>query len=490
MAQASAAALLVSMAGAAPAALAQEPAPFFAVSVELQEVVGSGWTYSADLTLTVERASTVVLSTPVTELPNGYDGHLRSGWGGNVYVDLTGGSVLIQPGDVLTLSDGVTTKTQTVPALVAALPDYATDTVAGTTTAPFPAGSVLTVMPDGLLWDPNFLVPVADPIGTAWSVDVTADYDVTEASLPVVFQTDADGDVTESHAPRPDIYVDPAADRIWAPDFAAGTVTLTVRRAGEVVHTDAVTTLNVLTKGSYNLDMWVQPTAGLARPTMALYDGFDVVAGDELTVTDGVSTRTVTVAALTVDSILAATDVVSGTAAPDGTGVVTLHLGQGEGGFWGYAADVSAGAWSYWFLNPDVSFALPSEGIVAGMTGQAMIGTTIVRWTVPASVSFERPIAAPPSYNALRAGNAVQLRFRLGGDQGLAIFAAGSPTSQLLPSGTPEATLTARSGLTYNARNGVYTYVWATDKAWQGTSRQLVMTFTDGTSAVANFTFR
>jgi hypothetical protein len=119
-----------------------------------------------------------------------------------------------------------------------------------------------------------------------------------------------------------------------------------------------------------------------------------------------------------------------------------------------------------------------------------MIGTTIVRWTVPASVAFERPIVAPPSYNAVRAGNAVQLRFRLGGDQGLAIFAAGSPTSQLLPTGTPEATLTARSGLTLNARTGVYTYVWATDRAWKGTSRQLVMTFTDGRTAVASFTFR
>jgi hypothetical protein len=32
--------------------------------------------------------------------------------------------------------------------------------------------------------------------------------------------------------------------------------------------------------------------------------------------------------------------------------------------------------------------------------------------------------------------------------------------------------------------------VWATDRAWKGTSRELLMTFTDGSTAVANFTFR
>jgi hypothetical protein len=459
--------------------------PRFAASMELQEVVGTGWTYGTNVTLTVQRASSVILTRTVAVLPEGegYGGHLQAGMNGNVYVDLTGGPTFIQPGDLLTLSDDVTTKTQLLPALSAALPDYATDTISGTTTAPVPADSFLTVIPDATS-DPNSAVPV--PSAASWAVDVSGDYDVTETSLPVVQQSDVDGDVTESQAPQPAIYVDPAANRVWAPDFAAGTVTLTISRGGVQRVSATLSTANVLTKGSYNLDMWTQPTAGLPRPTMVLYDGFDVVAGDQITVSDGVSSRTITVAALTVDSVNARTDVLTGTASPDGAGVVTLHLGDGEGGYWGYYADVSAGAWSYWF-EPGVP-PNPPDGLAPGMTGQAMIGATIVRWTVPASVSFEKPIASPPSYNAVRAGNAVQLRFRLGGDLGLEIFAAGSPTSQLLPSGTPEATLTARSGLTL--KNGVYTYVWATDRAWKGTSRELVMTFTDGSTAVANFTFR
>lgn len=45
----------------------------------------------------------------------------------------------------------------------------------------------------------------------------------------------------------------------------------------------------------------------------------------------------------------ATTDVVAGTSTPDGVDAVTLHLGQGETGYWGFTATVSGGAWSYWF---------------------------------------------------------------------------------------------------------------------------------------------
>ena len=457
----------------------------FAASVELQEIVGLGWE-PGSVSVTIKRTGSPDLGMTVETLPPDqvYGGHLQSAVNGNVYVDLTTGSFRLQPGDVVTMSQGATVKVQAIPALTMGLPDYAGDVVAGTATFPLPAGSFLMVEPD-LLDGENYFLPLT-PVEDTWSLAVETD--LTHDSLPAVVQSDVDGDVTESHAPRPAVYVDPAADRIWAPDFAAGTVTLTVQRGASVVHSESLATTNVLTKGSYNLDMWAQPTGTLARPTMVLHDGFDVLAGDVITVSDGVSSRTITVAALTVGSVNALTDVVAGTAAPDGTDVVTLHLGEGEGGFWGYSADVSAGAWSFWFLDPEFWFINLPDGLVPGMTGQAMIGSTIVRWTVPQPVAFEKSIAAPPSYNMVRAGNAVQLRFRLGGDVGLEIFAAGSPTSQLLPAGTPEPTLTARSGLTY--KNGVYTYVWATDSSWRGTSRQLVMTFTDGRTAVAYFTFR
>src|SRR5262245_21552892 len=42
---------------------------------------------------------------------------------------------------------------------------------------------------------------------------------------------------------------------------------------------------------------------------------------------------------------------------------------------------------------------------------------------------FLSPIAAPPALNAVKAGSAVPVKFTLGGNQGLAVLAAGSPTS-------------------------------------------------------------
>ncbi len=45
------------------------------------------------------------------------------------------------------------------------------------------------------------------------------------------------------------------------------------------------------------------------------------------------------------------------------------------------------------------------------------------------------------------------------------------------------------SSLTYDPASDTYTYVWKTDKRWEGTCRQLVVRLDDGTSHRANFKF-
>jgi hypothetical protein len=99
--------------------------------------------------------------------------------------------------------------------------------------------------------------------------------------------------------------------------------------------------------------------------------------------------------------------------------------------------------------------------------------------------------------NVTSAGGAIPVRFSLGGDQGLAIFAAGYPTSQRidcdtsLPQDQIEETVTAGgSSLSYDPTTDQYTYVWKTDKRWAGTCRQLIVRFTDGTERTASFKFR
>jgi hypothetical protein len=109
---------------------------------------------------------------------------------------------------------------------------------------------------------------------------------------------------------------------------------------------------------------------------------------------------------------------------------------------------------------------------------------------------FLAPVEGAPAVNVAKAGRAIPLKFRLGGDQGLAVLAAGSPTSQpvtcdLAPAGEQIETVAAAKadGLTYDAASDTYTYVWATEKDWSGTCRTLRMMLSDGETYEAEFRF-
>jgi hypothetical protein len=118
-----------------------------------------------------------------------------------------------------------------------------------------------------------------------------------------------------------------------------------------------------------------------------------------------------------------------------------------------------------------------------------------------AFTGFFQPIdnpGDPITFNRVNAGRALPVRFSLGGDQGLDIFAVGSPSSVkvTMPSGAAtdpiEETATwtpGNSELSYDATADLYTYVWKTDKVWAGTQRKLVVTLIDGSTHVAFFSF-
>jgi hypothetical protein len=96
--------------------------------------------------------------------------------------------------------------------------------------------------------------------------------------------------------------------------------------------------------------------------------------------------------------------------------------------------------------------------------------------------------------NEVRAGRAVPVKFSLGGDWGLDILEGGPPTFEGAPctdsdAGDPlsETVTASQSGLSYGG--GQYTYVWKTDKAWDGTCGTLTLAFVDGTTRSARFRF-
>ena len=89
------------------------------------------------------------------------------------------------------------------------------------------------------------------------------------------------------------------------------------------------------------------------------------------------------------------------------------------------------------------------------------------------------------------------VKFSLGGNYGLNIFASGYPKVQQVAcgSGAPidevEQTVTAgASGLSYDGATNTYSYTWKTDKKWAGSCRQLVLKLVDGSEHSASFQFR
>jgi len=107
---------------------------------------------------------------------------------------------------------------------------------------------------------------------------------------------------------------------------------------------------------------------------------------------------------------------------------------------------------------------------------------------------FLQPVDNLPVLNQVKAGSAIPVKFRLGGNQGLSIFATDSPGSQQIDCGSTavineiEQTVTAgSSSLSYDALTDQYNYVWKTSKSWSGTCRQLTLMLKDGKKYKASF---
>jgi YVTN family beta-propeller protein len=87
----------------------------------------------------------------------------------------------------------------------------------------------------------------------------------------------------------------------------------------------------------------------------------------------------------------------------------------------------------------------------------------------------------------VKAGDVAPIVFSLGGDLGLDVLAAGSPSSGRVDCdnpGTPTKTEPALSksgrGLFYNQHSGHYVFLWQTKKSWKGTCRAFTLALNDG----------
>lgn len=110
---------------------------------------------------------------------------------------------------------------------------------------------------------------------------------------------------------------------------------------------------------------------------------------------------------------------------------------------------------------------------------------------------FFSPIDNLPTVNQVNSGQSIPIKFSLGGNQGMNIFAAGSPSSVQINCNTndpisevEEIETPGSSGLTYDAGSNQYKYVWKTEKSWKNQCRMLTVTLRDGTVHTAKFKFK
>ncbi len=172
---------------------------------------------------------------------------------------------------------------------------------------------------------------------------------------------------------------------------------------------------------------------------------------------------------------------------PPGTWTLTLSTGQAASGPLGTP-----------FLG--ATSATPIEWVEINYSSDAAFYDNFV-YGVSTQVydfsGFFAPVDNLPTLNSAKAGSSIPVKFSLGGDQGLNIFAGGSPGSQTVAcsSGAPidviEQTTSAGAGtLQYDSVTDQYTYVWKTQKSWAGTCRQLVVELADGQQHEGQFIFK
>ena len=115
---------------------------------------------------------------------------------------------------------------------------------------------------------------------------------------------------------------------------------------------------------------------------------------------------------------------------------------------------------------------------------------------VNAFSGFFSPVDNRPTVNSANAGRAIPVKFSLGYNAGMGVFAAGFPQvkplscSSSAPLDAIETTVNMDAQtFTYDAGSNTYTWVWKTPKDYAGTCKRLVLRFANGSDHTVDFKF-
>ncbi len=286
----------------------------------------------------------------------------------------------IQPGFVVTVSDGVSVREHVVAAIAVTAIDTELDTISGTG----PAGEPVVVW----FWDDGATrYVVADGEGN-WTADFSVAgpdewvVDLQKGSSGEVRWSDGDGDYTRHmwHVPNPNFTVEYGSDALWGGDWLPlSTVTIQVDVPGVGTDVDFETTAEVSDWG----DFW----AGLEGE-------FDLDVGHIVTVTDGTNTKQHEVLHVQITNVDADLDTVTGTSDPNVWVRVEL-----EG--WGIGRDVFSDSNGDWMA--DFSAGEPWE--IADIAPGIEVGA--YRWDEDGDSSRALFYLANPSFVARPLDNSI-----------------------------------------------------------------------------------
>ncbi len=295
--------------------------PVVNVDVRNDGLWGHGWTPNSTVTITIN-------STEHSTLPTDPEGNFGDGWD-PAGLDLAAGMTVV-------VADGASTKTHVVTPLAITGIDPDTDIITGTAT---PDGGFDIWVHDTNAWRHvdtdsagnwaiNFGVP-----GPAEGEEGTADLEPGSNGNSAECDDDSDCTFADWNLLVASVNVDVRNDGLWGHGWTPNsTVTITINSTEH-------STLPTDPEGNFG-DGW-DPA------------GLDLAAGMTVVVADGASTKTHVVTPLAITGIDPDTDIITGTATPDGGFDIWVH----DTNAWRHVDTDSAGNWAINFGVPG-----PAEG--------------------------------------------------------------------------------------------------------------------------------
>ncbi len=322
----------------------QEQDPIIAVFVNQNHVGGFQWPEGTPVTVAIDDPGT-------PDNPDYTDTQTAVADEGGTSVGFSLGELFtIQPGCVVTMTDGLTTKVHTVTSLTVTAADMDTDTIWGTAVPgtlvqiDLQGGSPIyrsEIVDAGGNWLADFSVPGDEP-----GEDI---YDIDQSSVLMVMQNDDDGDHTQIdwQAPNPTFAARADGDNINGWEWTAnGQVTITL---------DSDPTFTAPTDESGYFDF-------------NLNGAYDIVPGTHIVVTDGVSTKDHFVTPLAITNVDVDTEIVTGVATPDAQVNVWICWEDNCANRWEIAD--GSGAWM-------TDFSVPGDEAGEELTADISPGTWV-----------------------------------------------------------------------------------------------------------------